>query len=192
MRNRSLQEATKSLNKRLPPSWKSARRISHTSRGTGDEQQYNRLGLWFRDSPLLQLLGISLGRRGQEQKHHWWKDRWHLPIICLIYCGLTKGRRQEIECFKTQTHYRKSCSEKQPQRKSFNTKHRKLISRSKTSQHAMERCAACSHGPGEQQIPARCSGPAALPKGVSGSAQSYAHSCWTNSRNIIPEKKKTI
>jgi len=70
MRNSSLQEATKSLNKRLPPSWKSARRISHTSRGTGDEQQYNRLGLWFRDSPLLQLLGISLGRRGQEQKHH--------------------------------------------------------------------------------------------------------------------------
>ena len=72
-----------------------------------------------------------------------------------------------MECFKIQTHYRKSCSEKRPQRKSLKAKHRKLISKSKKPQRAMERCAVCYHGPGKQQTPVRCSGLAALPKGVS-------------------------
>lgn len=94
-----------------------------------------------------------------------------------------------MEWFKIQTHYRKICSEKWPQRKSFKAKQRKLISRSKKPQCVTERCAACSHSPGKRQTPVRCSGLAALPKGASGSDQSYAHSCWMNSRKILSEKK---
>lgn len=83
-----------------------------------------------------------------------------------------------MECFKIQTHYRKSRSEKWPQRKSSKAKHRKLISRSKKSQRDIERSSACSHGPGKWQPPVCCAGLAALPKGAIGSDQSYADSCW--------------
>ena len=43
-----------------------------------------------------------------------------------------------MKCFKIETHYRKSCSEKWPPRKSFKAKHRKLISRSENPWRARE------------------------------------------------------
>lgn len=58
----------------------------------------------------------------------------YLPHLLRI----NKGRMQEIECLKIQTHYRKSCSEKRPQRKFFKVKHRKLLSRSPKPGCALE------------------------------------------------------
>lgn len=91
---------------------------------------------------------------------------------------------QEIECFKIQTHYRKSWSEKWPQRKFFKAKHRKLISRSQKPRCAMERCTKCSHNHGKQQNPAHCSASAPPPKGAKSSDQSYAHRSWTAGKSF--------
>lgn len=98
-----------------------------------------------------------------------------------------------MKCFKIQTHYRKSCSEKWPQRKSFKAKRRKLISRSKNPRHARERSTVYCRLPGRCWAPAHCSASALLPKGqAAASGLSHTHSCCMNSIKIIAEKEKHL
>lgn len=112
-----------------------------------------------------------------------------------LFASFTADKQKEggKKCFKIQTHYRKSCSEKRPQRKSFKAKRRKLISRSKNPRRARERSTARCRRPGRCRAPARCSASALLPEGLAAApGLSHTHSCCTNGTKIIAEKEKYL